>query len=336
MAILRCGRRLDQRVELHKAAATRYHRVRLRAVHHPQQAMQVPNGTLTRRLALASGAACLLAASARGGATLPTRIRHNFSGQQNAGELGWEAAVLNLVLEKSRAKYGPYELEKVEGISQNRAFSELTVGNLDVVSSMTDLNREEQATPIRYCLFKGLLGVRLGLGLPATVAQLEGIASLEELQKVELGLVFDWPDFNIQTDAGLKVTRLPSFSAGLAQLKLGHPKLLPMGLTEAQPIAKAQDLAVVRSWAIAYPTAYYFFASHKNPQLAERLNHGFEQAVKDKSFDALFAKKLDPVVAAAGLDKRRLFVLRNPYLSTATPWARKELWHPLVLQKILQ
>jgi hypothetical protein len=65
------------------------------------------------------------------------------------------------------------------------------------------------------------------------------------------------------------------------------------------------------------------------------LNHGFELAIKDKSFDALFASKLDPVIALAGLDNRRLFVIPNPYLPKATPFARKELWHPIVFEKIL-
>ena len=94
-------------------------------------------------------------------------------------------------------------------------------------------------------------------------------------------------------------------------------------------------LDFVKSWAIAYPTAYYFFVSHKNPALAERLNYGFELAIKDKSFDALFANKLGPVIAAANLDKRHLFVIPNPYLPKATPLARKELWHPIVFEKIV-
>jgi hypothetical protein len=31
-----------------------------------------------------------------------------------------------------------------------------------------------------------------------------------------------------------------------------------------------------------------------------------------------------------GLEKRKLFHIRNPLLPQATPLARKELWHPLV------
>jgi hypothetical protein len=116
---------------------------------------------------------------------------------------------------------------------------------------------------------------------------------------------------------------------------MGTFQLLPLGIVEVAPIAKQYDLATVSSWAIVYPTAYYFFVSKKRPELAQRLEYGFEQAIKDRSFDQLFAKRIGPLIAEADLDKRKLFPIRNPYLPKATPLARKELWHPLV-SSILQ
>jgi hypothetical protein len=111
--------------------------------------------------------------------------------------------------------------------------------------------------------------------------------------------------------------------------------LLPLGIVEVDPIAKQYDLKTISKWAIAYPTAYYFFVSKKRPELAQRLEYGFEQAIKDHSFDELFAKRIGPLIAAADLEKRKLFYIRNPYLPRATPLTRKELWHPLV-SSILQ
>jgi hypothetical protein len=179
-------------------------------------------------------------------------------------------------------------------------------------------------------LYKGLLGVRIGMGAPTVVDALEGIQSREELNRVKLGQVFDWPDYAIQTEAGLQVLRLTSVASSIERLKSGTFELLPLGIVEVAPIARQYNLKTISTWAIAYPTAYYFFVSKKRPELAQRLEYGFEQAINDHSFDQLFAKRIGPLITAADLDHRKLFRIRNPYLPEATPLARRELWHPLV------
>ena len=271
------------------------------------------------------------------GAAEPLVVRHNFFLDQNAGTLNYKGEVLALILEKSKAKYGPYVMKKgaQQDWSQSQSYKQLEQGNLDLMSSMTNYAREQSGLPVRYCLYKGLLGVRIGMGTSAAVAALEGVQTREALNQVKLGQVFDWPDYAIQTEAGLNVVRLTSVASSIERLKMGTFQLLPLGIVEVAPIARQYDLKTISNWAIVYPTAYYFFVSKKRPELAERLEYGFEQAIKDRSFDQLFEKRIGPLVAAADLDNRKLFSIRNPYLPKATPLTRKELWHPLV-SRILQ
>jgi hypothetical protein len=267
----------------------------------------------------------------------PLVVRHNFFIDQNSTTLNYKGEVLALILERSKAKYGPYVMKKgaQKDWSQSQSYQQLEKGTIDLMSSMTNYAREQSGLPVRYCLYKGLLGVRIGMGTSATVATLDGLQTREELNKVKLGQVFDWPDYDIQTEAGLQVVRLTSVASSIEPLKTGTFHLLPLGIVEVAPIAKKYDLKTVSTWAIAYPTAYYFFVSKQRPELAKRLEYGFEQAIKDHSFDQLFAKRMGPLIAAADLDHRKLFHIRNPYLPKATPLARKELWHPLV-SSILQ
>jgi hypothetical protein len=267
----------------------------------------------------------------------PLVVRHNFFLDASNGTLNYKGEVLTLILEKSKAKYGPYVMKKgaQQDWSQSQSYKQLEQGNLDLMSSMTSYAREQSGLPIRYCLYKGLLGVRIGMGSAPAVAALDGLKTRDELNHVKLGQVFDWPDYAIQTEAGLQVQRLTSVASSIESLKLGTFQLLPLGIVEVAPIAKQHDLKTISTWAIAYPTAYYFFVSKKRPELAQRLEYGFEQAIKDHSFDELFARRIGPLIAAADLDRRKLFHIRNPYLPRATPLARKELWHPLV-SSILQ
>ncbi len=267
----------------------------------------------------------------------PLVIRHNFFDTKDANQLSYKGEVLTLLLEKSKAKYGPYVLQKKElpGWSQSRAYSELERGNLDLIASQTSESREKTSIPIRYCLYKGLLGVRVGMGTKDVVQELDHITTWDQLKDITLGQVFDWPDFAIQSEAGLRVLRLPELNSSITRMKMGTFQLMPLGVVEVGPVAKRNNLSTISTWAIAYPTAYYFFVSKARPELAERLKFGFELALKDHSFEQLFAKRIGPLVAAAELEKRKIFYLKNPYLPKDTPLERKELWHPIAQAHLL-
>jgi hypothetical protein len=302
----------------------------------PSAAMRptYPTMPFFRRLTLAVVLAAWVFSQARAAEVM--HVRQNLSAQQNAEEFDYEAELLTLLLEKSKAKYGPYAMEafSTKNMTQGRMFKELQEGRLDLVTAMTDTTREQIAIPIRYCLYKGLLGVRVGMGSKSTVEALDRIKTREELNQVEMGQVFDWPDYTIQSEAGLRVVRLPDFASGIYRLNKGTLPLMPLGIVEVAPIAKARGLSVISSWAIAYPTAYYIFVSKKRPELAERLQYGFELVIKDHSFDALFSKRIGGQLTEMGLEKRQLFHIPNTLLPKATPLDRKELWHPLVLNKL--
>lgn len=285
------------------------------------------------RTALALSTALLFAlGSGIASAQVRAQIRHNLSAQQNAQTLSYEEEVLSLVLEKSASRHGPYELVRAASSSQNRALRELSTGGLDVVSTMTSTDREAEALPIRYCLYRGLLGIRIGMGLPETAQRAESVADARDLQALVLGSVFDWPDRDIWQRGGLRVVRLNDFGSGLARLRLGSFDLLPLGVVDAGPIAAEQRLATVQGWALAYPTAYYFFVSRNNPALAQRLTDGFEAALRDGSFEQLFNRRIEPLLRAAHVLNRKVFILENPHLPAATPLQRRELWHPVLTQ----
>ncbi len=299
---------------------------------HPS-AMQVQNRTSQRSrrtwCALVVAIASFMAGTAV--AQTPLVVRHHFFSQDGGNELNYMGEVLELALEKSKPKYGPYVMQRfvTAKASKNRLHLLLENGGLDLMATMTNDERERTSLPVRYCLYRGLLGIRIGIGNTASVALANKVTTRAELNALKLGLVFDWPDYAIQHDAGLNVLRLPDFDSSIQRLKLGTFDLMPMGIVEAAPLAKDFGLELVDSWAIAYPTAFYFFVSKTKPELAERLRYGMEQATKDNSFKQLFDKRLGAYVAAAHLEQRKIFYIPNPYLPKATPLDRKELWHPL-------
>ena len=71
-------------------------------------------------------------------------------------------AALELALEKT-ADEGPWQLQPAtEAMPQSRALQKLSEADgVDVVWSMTSIEREKQNRPIRIPLLKGLMGYRL-------------------------------------------------------------------------------------------------------------------------------------------------------------------------------
>ena len=90
-----------------------------------------------------------------------------------------------------------------------------------------------------------------------------------------------------------------------------------------------KGLAIETYWLLHYPGAVYFFVSNKNPQLAQQIETGLRQALKDGSFDLLFYKHFANHLQKMKLSERKLIELQNPLLPPETPLADPMLWYRL-------
>ncbi|MDC8774241.1 type 2 periplasmic-binding domain-containing protein [Roseateles albus] len=263
-------------------------------------------------------------------------IRHALAQEQNAKVLTYEQAVLKLLLDKTIPTHGPYRLQPSEVVSQSRAFLQLAAGELELLSSMTSQAREAQGIPVRVCLYRGLLGVRLPIALSSRREQMEAISSPSQAQALSIGQVADWPDAKILSANGWKVERMAKLAPFPEMLKRERIDLFALGAIEVFPIVDAlPGLTVLDQWLIAYPSAFYFFVSPQSPALAERLRKGWELVLADGSFEALFDHWVGPQLLRAQLAERRWLILRNPDLPPATPLGDARLWHPLVRSRLL-
>ena len=263
-------------------------------------------------------------------------IRHAMAQQQSSQVITYELEVLQLLLDKTRPTHGDYGLQATEVVTQNRAFLQLQAGEVDVLSSMSSTEREAQGLALRVCLYRGLLGVRLPVVLAGRAAELDALEQPEQLRALRHGQVSDWPDSQILRANGWRVERMPRLAAFAELLRRQRIDTFALGAIEVYPIADAHpELTVLQRWAIAYPSAFYFFVSPRRPELAERLRRGWELALADGSFVALFEQRIAPQLARARLDQRRWIVLNNPLLPPDTPLDKAPYWHPLVHSKLL-
>lgn len=244
------------------------------------------------------------------------------------GEYGY--ALLQLALAKAGNKYR-VELSQTS-MQQNRALVELQTdgGRVDIVGTMTSIEREQALLPVRIPMSRGLIGWRLGLLRADRKELLRGVRNLADLRPFATGQGHDWPDLRILRHSGLVVYPVAVYSSLFGMLNAGRYDWAPRSLNEIWGEARRHpELAVDQHILLHYPTADYFFVNRNNPALAENIRQGLELALADGSFEQLFYLHYGPGIRRANLEQRVLIELPNPLLSPQTPLARKELWFSL-------
>ncbi|MGM9480064.1 hypothetical protein ACS5PN_02620 [Roseateles sp. NT4] len=251
------------------------------------------------------------------------------------GVPNYELAVLRLLLDKTGASHGPYRLAAAPAMTQSRAFLQLAAGDLELTTSVTTTEHEAQALAVRTCLFRGLLGIRLPIALSRRRAELQGVATLEQARRLRLAQVESWPDTQILKANGWPVQAIARRDSFPLLLERERIDLFALGAIEVFPFVDAlPGLCVLDGWLIAYPAPLYFFVSPSQPELAARLRKGWELAMTDGSFVALFEQWAGPQLQRAALNDRRWLKLHNPSLPTDTPLQDDRLWHPLVAARL--
>jgi hypothetical protein len=234
--------------------------------------------------------------------------------------------LLNLVMTKSGVEY---QLVPVDiRMPQSRALVALRMGELvDVVWSMTSIEREHVLLPIRYSLDKGMIGIRLLLIREGEQHIFNHVNTLADLQLLRAGQGHDWPDTAILQANGFNVQTSVTYS-GLFEMLIGKRfSFLPRSAEEIwaeAEVHKDKGLIVENSLALYYPTSSYFFVKKNNLVLAQHIEKGFEESYRDGSFQRLFMKYFEPIIKE--LQHRKVIKLANPLLPDKTPLNKKELW----------
>lgn len=240
--------------------------------------------------------------------------------------------LLNLAMAKSKAKYGPYDFKALPvQMRQERQFKSLQANMLDVIWSVTSIEREASALPVRVPLLKGLIGNRV-LVIDANNASLfSSVTTLAQLAQHTGVQGHDWPDATIMEHAGLKVERIVWHSTMYKLISSGIVDYFPRSVLEVEEElqrAKNSNLMIEPNLLLVYPSAIYFFVNADNTLLAERLEFGLLEAIKDGSFDKVFYsfKGHMEALKQINIKQRQTFYLANPILPKETPIDIDEFW----------
>ena len=245
-------------------------------------------------------------------------------------QLGYMLAVLELAVQESGTDYQPQPSKLV--MVQSRALDEIrrNSGQVDLIWTMTNMERERDLLPIRIPLDRGLIGWRLALLKQSRLSEFARVNSLAGLRKYRAGQMHDWPDTAILRSNGLRVEASDQYEGLFKMLAADRFDYFPRSLIEIKGewMAHSQmGLAVEPHLLIRYPAAFYFFVSKERVQLAKDLERGLEKAIRDGKLQALFNTHFGAVLKDLNIAGRTVIELRNPQLPPLTPLKRQELWY---------
>jgi ABC-type amino acid transport substrate-binding protein len=219
-----------------------------------------------------------------------------------------------------------------EPFSQPKIMEEISNGNLEVFWNSANAEKEQEFTPIRIPLYKGLLGNRVFIINRNNQSKFDDIKTLEDLKKITIGQGKTWADTKILESNGLKVVKANKYENLFSMVDGGRFDAFsrgvhePFGELEKHPNLK--DLTVEKHLMLVYRMPFYLFVGKTNKSLAKDLEDGLNAAIADGSFDQVFLNdpSVQDVMAKADMKNRRAIYLDNPTLSKETPLDRKELW----------
>ena len=236
--------------------------------------------------------------------------------------------LLRVALSKVHKRYKLIRIKTP--MPQSRAFRLLASGeSIDIVWSMTSIEREQAYRPIRIPIHKGLFGLRLPLILSRSQSKFDASTGLDQLSSLVAGQGHDWPDTIILADAGFSVVSSSTYGGLIGMLEKGRIDFFPRSIVEIWGELNGQanlDIVVERTTALVYPTAIYYFVRKENTTLYEDVQRGLRASIEDGSFEILFNDFHLPLIQKANLAERRFFKLNNPLLPAETPLEDPKLW----------
>jgi hypothetical protein len=246
-----------------------------------------------------------------------------WQGAMTSARVDYEAKVVEMALQKTRAEYGDYTYEinthPVTNVRLERDIIEARVVN--IVSSPIWHTKESEnsvleAIPIPIA--QGLLGYRQLVVRKADLKRFSQVKTLEDLRPLTAGVGNDWIDAAIFAHSNLKWFGGKTVEQLYSMLARGRLDYLPLSIIEVHKSLHesgvSDQLAVVPNLILYYPLPVFVQVSIAHPLLAERIERGLQIGADDGTLDALFREHYGSIVAELQSRDVRVLTLENPFL----------------------
>jgi len=231
----------------------------------------------------------------------------------------YNVQLIQLALEKTRAKSGDFEIRISPPMNTARAMEEARVGalpNLIVMNTFENRLLDEGFDYARFPVDFGVTGYRICFVSPEARDAVSQATDLNALRKFTVGQGRGWADVGILRHNGFKVEEVGGYEALFGMVASSRFDLFCRGINELEPELKAhaqiRNLDYDRSFALAYVLPRFFFSSKKNAAILRRISEGLQTAWLDGSMRKVWLAQFKEALDFAQLSTRRIVPLRTP------------------------
>ncbi|WP_285407230.1 MULTISPECIES: ABC transporter substrate-binding protein [unclassified Vibrio] len=206
----------------------------------------------------------------------------------------------------------------------SRVMADLESGKLDVIWTATSIDMEQRFDPVYFPIFRGMLGMRIGLIHQNDHNLLAGVQNLSDLQKFTICSGKTWPDTfiidanNVKTAKSLKYPNIfEMMLAGNRCHFFARGVMEPFAEVESQPhLPMAVDTHIM----LRYRMPYMFFVKKGDSELQQHLLGIINDIFEDGTYEQMFFadKEVKMALSLAKLEERVIIDLDNPYLTQQT------------------
>jgi len=258
-------------------------------------------------------------------------VHHNNQEHEKDTREHYEIALLRLVLEKTQADYGGFEMKSGPvGMTRARRLHSMTrniiTNHISTHPYDKDIARNPKIEVIPFPVFLGSVGYRVCFVSKKIHTEFTSVQALHDLQPFIHGLGSGWIDVDIFRSNDLKVQEVVRYESLFHMLRQSRIDTFCRGINEVRNeylnFGEA-ELLLDDHLLLYYELPIFFITSRENRELIERVTEGLSIAHKDGSMYELWLSYFADSVKFSEIEGRYLVKMEQPF-NAAIPFEYKK------------
>ncbi len=245
-----------------------------------------------------------------------------WSGNRSEIRQRYEREILEAILKVTSEKYGDFHIKEsfteYPETQESQVFSEKNHHLFVTVAGNQKFLNEDKIV-ISKPIAKNLLGYRIPIIKSKDVEKFHKIKETHQFENIFQGIPETWSDASIFRYNNYLVSEEGNFDDIFERLSNGNFDYVTFGANEVLDVfetraSKLKNLEIESNLLFFYPFPLVFYVNPTMLELAKRIDEGLQIITASGELDAIFNRYYANIVQILQLDKRTLFVLKNPLI----------------------